>query len=444
MSEDAMKKPFEHSRRKLLMNSLFGAGLVGLRSLATGIPAAILANPLKALADGAAAPGCAANGNAQYIIFSSSGSGDPLNANVPGTYDFPDISHSPDPLMAPTPLTLGGKSYTAAAPWASLPQWALDRTSFFHHGTYTVVHPDISKVLRLENAVTHQEMLVSLLAQNLAPCLGTVQAEPLSLGPNLTVGGRPQPVLRPSALASLLASPQGALGRLQKLRDTDLDRLNALYRAEGNAAQRGFIDRYAQSQLQARNVSEALLAQLQSITDNSPTSQVTAALTLIQMNVTPVVGLNIPFGGDNHTDTLLVGETKQTVAGVGTIAALLNRLQGTPLQDRVTFMTLNVFGRTLTKSDNGRNHHGDHHCMVMIGKPFKGSVIGGVEPANNDYRALSLDSATGNGVVSDGGDVKFTQTLASVGKTLGVGVGVDATLLDQQILGGKVIRGALA
>ena len=40
----------ELTRRRLLMNSLFGAGLLGLRSLATGIPISILANPRRALA----------------------------------------------------------------------------------------------------------------------------------------------------------------------------------------------------------------------------------------------------------------------------------------------------------------------------------------------------------------------------------------------------------
>ena len=440
MNKEKAMDPQALSRRQMLLTSLFGSGLVGLRALATGIPAAVLLNPKKAAAD----TGCAANPNAQYIIFSSSGSGDPLNANVPGTYGFPDISHSQDPSMAETPMTLGGTPHTAAKPWASLPQTVLDRTCFFHHGTYTVVHPDITKVLKLENAISRQEMLVSLLAKNLAPCLGTVQNEPISLGPTITYGGRPQPVLRPTALASLLASPTGALGRLQKLRDADLDRLNAIYRTEGTAAQRSFLDRYALSQSQARGVSESLIATLQGIKDNSSASQTTAALTLIRMNVTPVVGLNIPFGGDNHTDTLLAGEAAQTVAGVNTINQLMTQLAATGMQDRVTFMTLNVFGRTLVRSDNGRNHHGDHHVMVLIGKPFKGSVIGGVEAANNDYRATSIDSLTGNAVASGKGNVAFSQTLAAVGKTVGVAAGVDRATLDANITGGQVIQGALA
>ena len=437
------------TRRRLVLESLFGAGLIGLRALATGIPAAVLLNPRRAVADPLI--GTPSNPNAQYIIFSSSDSGDPLNANVPGTYDFADISHSQDPAMAPTQLTIGGKAYTAAAPWAGLPQGVLDRTCFFHHGTYTVVHPDISKVLRLGNEVAipdqgtqHQEMLVSLFAKNLAPALGTVQKEPMSMGPVLTYEGRPQPVLRPTSLASLLASPTGPIGKLQKLRDADLDRLNALYRREGTAAQRDFLDRYASSQSQARNVSDSLLGTLSNIKNDGPDNQALAAVTLIQMNLSPVVGIRIPFGGDNHVDTLLATETRQTVSGVNTINVLQQALQAAGLQDRVTFMTLNVFGRTLTASDNGRQHHGDHHCTVLIGKPFKGSVIGGVELYRGDYRATSVDAQSGAAVAADKGNVPFRSTLASMGKTLGTGVGIDGATLDTNIiLGGKPTNGKL-
>jgi len=434
------------SRRHLLLEALFGAGLLGLRSLATGIPAAILADPRRANAQSTPC-----NPNAQYLLFSSSVNGDPVNANVPGMYSIPDIAHSADPTMAPAQLTLLGQQFTAATPWTQLPQAMLDRTSFFHHGTYTVVHPDLAKVMRLQGFVSHQEMLVSMISSQLASCLGTVQSEPLALGPRssseaLTTGGRPQPILTPTALSSLLASPSGPLGQIESLRDQDLARLNAWYKQNGNAAQRDFIDRYALSQQQARSVSASLLGTLAGIKDNSPASQVTAAVTLFRMNVSPVISIHIPFGGDNHVDTNLAAETKQTVAGVAAIGTLWQELTAAGMQDKVSFAMMNVFGRTLSAArgaGNGRNHHGDHHCTVLIGKPFRGGVVGGVEPANNDYRAMSLDAATGAGVASGSGDIKFSETLSALGKTLGVGCGVDGSFLDQNIAGGKVVAGAL-
>ena len=129
---------------------------------------------------------------------------------------------------------------------------------------------------------------MSLLSGQLAGCLGTVQTQPLALGPRsasegLTVGGRPQPILSPSALASLLSSPSGALGQIQKIRDADLDRLNDWYRQNGNSAQRGFIDRYALSQQQARSVSESLLPSLAAIKDNSADAQVAAGAPLFSL-----------------------------------------------------------------------------------------------------------------------------------------------------------------
>src|SRR5205823_12579843 len=71
------------------------------------------------------------------------------------------------------------------------------------------------------------------------------------------------PTRRSSDLASLLSSPAGPLGQVQKIRDADLDRLNDWYRQNGNPAQRAFIDRYALSQQQAR--SEEHTSELQSL-----------------------------------------------------------------------------------------------------------------------------------------------------------------------------------
>jgi hypothetical protein len=62
------KRPL--SRRDLLLSTLFGAGYVGLRSLATGLPASLLLEPRRALADGNVP--CAA-GKAQFVVFATSG-----------------------------------------------------------------------------------------------------------------------------------------------------------------------------------------------------------------------------------------------------------------------------------------------------------------------------------------------------------------------------------
>ncbi len=435
------------SRRSLLRKALFGAGLWGLRSLATGVPVSILMNPRQALAQT-----CPTPSKAQFLIFSTSGNGDPMNGNVPGTYVDSSIVHPLDPLMAPTSMMLGGKSYTAALPWTQLSPSILSRACFFHHGTYTVVHPDERKVLELMGTVYGNEMLVSLLSQQLAPCLGTIQKEPVAVAnggasETLFYQGRPQPMLNPTALATVLTQPNGPLANLQALRDSDLNRLNTFFKSVGNTAQKNFIDRYATSQTEARAISQNLLSTLAGLTDNSPDSQITAAIALFQMKVTPVVSVHIPFGGDNHSDTDLATETTQHVAAIATLNNMMTKLQAAGLQDQVSFLALNVFGRTMNvarKGQNGRDHHGDHHCAVIIGKPFASSVVGGVESANSDWRAQSIDSSTGAGVASGGGDVPFGETMGAMAKTVGAGLGVDRTFLDQNISTGKVIGPALS
>src|SRR3954465_6662179 len=97
-----MSEPMTLTRRQALMQTLFGAGAIGLRALATGLPAAFLMNPGRALAAGTS-PQAA---KAQYVILATSGNGDPMNSHVPGTYADTRIIHSPDPAMAATSLSL--------------------------------------------------------------------------------------------------------------------------------------------------------------------------------------------------------------------------------------------------------------------------------------------------------------------------------------------------
>ena len=333
------------TRREAIVSALFGAGSIGLRALATGLPASVLLNPRTSLADA-----CASRERAQYLIWATSGSGDPSNANVPGTYDDPGIAHSLDPAMAPTPMTLSGKTYTAAKPWASLPQAVLDRACFFHHTTLTNSHANEGKVLKLMGAVKRQEMLISLLAKNLAPCLSTVQAEPASIsGEVITFGGRILPALTPVGLRDVFVSPKGPLTNLQALRDADLDRVHEVLKQSGNSVQRSYLERMANSKNELRNISDSLLANLSNIRANDLDGQLTAAVSLIQMNVSPASVIFIPFGGDNHSDANLARETAQHVSGCGAIATLMQRLATAKLQDRVTFVLMNVFGRSLNR-----------------------------------------------------------------------------------------------
>jgi hypothetical protein len=439
----------ETSRRKLLMSALFGAGYVGLRALATGIPASVLLRGRRAFADGA--PACPDRSKAQFIVLATSGSGDPINANVPGTYEDTGITHSADAAMKPTTMTLGGKAVTAALPWTQLPQSVLDRTTFWHIMTNTPVHPKEPDVLKLMGMTQHDEMLPSVLAKQLAPCLGTVQSQPITLGATspsegLSFAGQALPIIPPLALKATLTSPAGPLANLQQLRDQTLDQINDLFRGGASPAQKAYIDSLVASQSQIRNIRQDLLSALTSIKDNSVASQITAAVTLIQMSVTPVIAIHIPFGGDNHTDAMLANEAAQHVSGVGAIGALMSQLASAGLSDQVTFLSLNVFGRTLIAKTgaSGRDHNPNHQVSIAIGKPFRAGVIGGVGRVASDYGALGIDSRTGAGVAGSGADIDAGSTLASFGKTALAAVGVDSATIDTLVSTGKVVPAALA
>jgi len=299
-----------------------------------------------------------------------------------------------------------------------------------------------------QGAVKPAEMLPSILAQQLASVLGTVQTQPLCIGAatpseGLTYGGQALPIIPALALKATLTSPAGPLTNLQALRDQTMSSLYDLYKNEATSTQQAYIDSFATSQTQVRNINQSLLNQLSSIKDNTAASQILAAITLIQMKVAPVVSIHIPFGGDNHSDPNLQNETSQTIAGAQMIASLMSQLQAAGLADQVTFMTLNVFGRTLGPGNaNGRQHNPNHQTSITIGKPFKGGVIGGVAPYEGDYGAVTFDSQSG--AASPGGDVALAGSLPSFGKTVLTAVGASPKTAADQIAGGVVVTGALA
>jgi hypothetical protein len=314
--------------------------------------------------------------------------------------------------------------------------------------TNTPIHPKEPEVLKLMGSTYAGEMLPSLLARHLAPCLGTIQAQPISIGAStpaegLSYGGAAQPIIPALALKATLTSAAGPLANLQGLRDQTLGQLYDLYKNGASPAQRAYIDSLVTSQQQVRSINQSLLGALSSITDNTAPSQILAAVTLIQMKVTPVVSIHIPFGGDNHRDIGLGAETTQTVAGVAAIGTLMQQLAAAGLSDSVTFMSLNVFGRTIGPGNtDGRQHNQSHQVSITIGKPFAGGIIGGVGPVGGDYGALAIDSKTGVGAA--GGDVAPVESLASYGRTMLAAVGVDSATAATQITSGKVITAALA
>jgi Protein of unknown function (DUF1501) len=452
----------ELTRRNALLGSLVGGSYLALRALATGLPSWYLANPRKATAQDLE---CAiqARDKLQYLIVSASSMGDPINCNCPGTYEAPEIIHPMQPEVAATPLQLGDKMYQAAKPWATieaggaLQAATLARTAFFHHSTRTTVHGDQPKVMKLLGATARGEMMVSAYAKHLAGCFGTVQQEPIAVGARgnaselVSSSGRTLPAVSPTQLKQLLTgSRTDPLVKLRPMRDAALDQLNQLAKQDGSEVQKKFLDLLALSQKQVRALAEQLATTLMAITADDVNGQALAAAALISANVTPVVTVHIPFGGDNHSDQDLQTEVTQTVSGVQGIQAVMDALAMLSLTDKVTFATFNVFGRNLNgiskvESRTGRDHYGNHSVMVMIGKNVKPGVIGGVAKGSSGaYVASDIDSATGT--TQMGGDIPAAQTQVAAARTLGVVLGIPESDLANDLTadaGGKVVRTAL-
>jgi Protein of unknown function (DUF1501) len=453
------------TRRTGLLGALYGGGALGLRALATGLPAWFIANPRRATAQSLQ---CAiqARDNLQYLIVSTSSNGDPLNCNCPGTYEKTDIIHPQQAEVAATPVQLGANTYGAALPWApttaggALAAATLARTAFFHHSTRTTVHGDQPKVMKLLGATSQGEMLVSALAKHLSACFGTVQPEPIAVGARgnsselVSFAGRMLPSISPTQLKQLLTgSKTDPLVKVRTLRDTSLNQLNALAKSDASDIQKQFLDELVTSQSQVRSLADQLATTLNAITTDDVKGQALAAAALIAANVTPVVTMHIAFGGDNHSDTDLQAEADQHVSGVQGIQAVMDALAGLGLADKVTFATLNVFGRNLNgiakvTSRTGRDHYGNHAVTVMIGKNIAPGVIGGVTAASGGaYLASDIDSATGAAVT--GGDIPVAASHVSAARTLGAALGIPDDVMAPDFVaaaggtGGKIVRTAL-
>lgn len=426
-------------RRDALRTFLFGAGMVGLRSLATGLPASFLMNPRKALAQNSSTY------KPTFLVIATSQNGDSLNANAPGTYDDPTIIHptadgSPISGFQAADVDLGGTKVKGAAVWNTAPAAFRSRALFFHHATLTASHGDEPRVLKLMGAVRRSEMLSSLIAKNLAESLGTIQRQPMVLGPEvLQFEGRYQPRLRPTGLKSVLASQTGLARELQELRDTSLDRLNALLKgSRTTTAQRAYMDQLALSQAQVRRLGDQYASDLSAIDDDSNLSEALVAPMLIRMGVSPVVQIRLGFSGDNHTDDGWDDETSQHSNSITTcLGGFYQKLEEYELLDKVSLAIFNVFGRTLVPRQIGRDHNPAHAVGILAGPAIKPGVVGGVTAAKG---ARPIDP--NSGAIAESGGISQTDSLASYGKTIARACGVDEAVIEDQITQGQWVKSA--
>jgi len=431
-------------RRQFLGMSLWGAGGLGLRALATGLPAGFLAGRgREALAQAQTRP--------TALILCISRAGDPINVGAPGSV-VAGVDPTPGEALLPTQVVLGDTRVMAARPWSTLDADLRDRLAFFHHQNGTAAHTELESLLRLHGGMKGKngngaEMLPSAFASEAHGARGTLQEEPLALGnERLTFEDRPLDNISPSELKSLFSGARSEMDNLRTLRNQALDQIYAQVKSGGSAAQKRYLDRFALGQQQAA----ALGVQLGALLERLPTSaddvdgaldQLITAVAVVALQITSVVAVQVPFGGDNHDDQDLAREAEETQSGVAALGLLWSELKAANLQDQVTYANLNTFGRTLSANGGrGRDHNGQHHVTVMFGPKVKPGVIGALVPGARDFAASPLDTA-GRG--RPDGPISGTDTLLAVAKTLGAAMGLSEERLNARIPSGQVITGAL-
>ena len=419
------------NRRTLLRGG--AASSLGLlfRGLATGLPPAWLLNPSTSHAQS-----MMNSTGAQTLILSTSSAGDPINANVPGSY-VDGAENNPD--LASGMFDFGGVTTRGAQLWGDLPVELRNRLAFFHYGSRAVAHPEYASTMTFRGSVKNEqgngsEMFSSMVAQLNHEALGTLQQEPLPLCKEvLTFRGQPLQSINPIDLKALFQGQEGQVSDLRTLRDRTLDDLYAGLRTDGRQIQRDFVDRYILSRDQARSMGEQLGSLLERLPinpddPNGILDQVIAAVAVAKLRIAPVITIRVPFGGDNHQDEELTDEADQTREGVEAIGQ-------ENLRDNVTFATLNVFGRQLQRNTNGgRDHSSGHAVMVAFGSNIRGGVYGGVSASSV---SKNIDPSTGAAVETGG--IDLGETLEAAGKSLATALGISAQQIDQRIQGGQSV-----
>lgn len=435
------KTSIDQGRRAFLGTSATaGAGLL-LRSLATGIPPALLLAPHKAQAQRAGV-------QPQTLILSVSAAGDPVNINCPGSYlGSAPRSFQNNPILPVVQGQFGGRRVRTAQPWAALPGALRQRLAFFHLKTFAAAHSEFDQTMTLRGAVktaagNGAEMFASMAAQVNAARLGTTQEEPFILSRGrISYEGQPIQQTRPTELKSLFTGTNGVLSDLRPLRDDTLDRLYAGMRANGTRSQMDFLERFVRGRDQARDLGNNLGQLLDRIPlnndqQNSIEDQVIAACALAHLRVSPVIVIQIPFGRDNHQDSTLEIEDAETRRGVASLELMWNELNRLDLRNEVTFAMLNVFGRNFhTNSRGGRDHNRHHGVMVAFGRHINGGVYGGV---TGEGRCRNIRPRDGRPV--NNGGISADDTLASAGRSLAAALGHTNAEINQRIQGGQILN----
>lgn len=448
-------------KRRTFLKAGFGGSLaLSLRSAALGLPASFLVNGSVNAADV----------SAKYTILSVSGRGESISVNGPDTYGeglASKVAHpnagqvgdftlnvngthlTPMDLQEGADVSFGRRTYRAAKAYQALDESFRDNLAFFMHRTGTNAHPEITRVLEGMGSIRNEagrgsEQLPSVIAQELAPILGTSTAKPIVLDGHITYKGSVLGTYKPKTLKEIIMSGSGGGVRPEDFKTLYDWTLNKVYRnvkKNGSPRQKQFLDSHLQSRDQAADLGDQLGELLSDIDNDYGENQLRAALALVKVKFCPVVVVHHNFGDDNHADELLRFETEQTFHALYALNSYWKLLQEYNLTDEVLYATVDVFGRTPSRNwRGGRDHYGAFTAGMIHGSHINGGVIGSLAEEtvgqSNFLRASGINSQTGG---AENADISGNETLMAFMKSVMAAAGVSETRRDIRLPDGKVV-----
>ena len=450
------------NRRHFLRNSLYAALASSVRASVIGVPASFLLSG-RVLAQ---------TGGARYTILAQSQRGESQSLNGPGSFgtgaaaliEHPRAAQLGSAVMGSvggtdyravdlateTTIYLGSQAVLASKPWESLPTSFLNNLACVWYRTGTNAHPEFPSVRRLQGAlrddaqINRDEELASAIALENAEVLGTSLNTPLLLADGGFSRGNPLAVYKPANLKQLFVSSSATLNPdlYSALYTQTIDSVYKNLKKNGSVKQRSFLDNHALTRSQAADFGQSLGASLSDITGNGLRDQLRAATAFISLKVSPVVVVSHDFGGDNHSDSDLADETRDTLNSLDALYQYASFINTPGLSDQLNFATLDCFGRTpIRNREGGRDHYGDMTLGLVHGSNIQGGMIGGLTvDRNNKPVAGGINSTTGR---DSDPDIEANSTLSAYGKTLMKAAGIADERLAARVPSGRVISALL-
>ncbi|WP_144394750.1 hypothetical protein [Pleionea sediminis] len=432
------------NRRNFLIGAASSAMSLSINSLLTGLSPAFLTagstfvrDPLR-----------------KFAIIAQSGAGEAVNGCGPGSFDSPDFMH-PTKNSTDYVKTIAGTTYTSedmalttnfldgqnpvriARIFEALGSMQ-DNMAFFHHRTKLGIHPQFPSAKTAGGAIKGfigrgEEELVSAIAQENAIAMGCVIDKPIVLSGSATYKGSPLNTYTPTVIKELVTSSINSEVPREMFSAARNHLIDAVYqniKTNGTPNQKRFLDEYALTQQQADEVASKLLNEVSEINDDSYASQMRMACIIAKLNLAPAAVVSYQLSGDNHISDAMTVEAERTLDMMEAYRDFYDFANSMDVWNQLLYATISVFGRSMNKRANGRNHNGSLSTGLLFGGHLSRKVIGGIDPNISKGVSMPINSSTGG---TENPNVSVDDSLACYAKSVLKAAGVPDDRLEERV-----------